>query len=115
MAATRADRRGKGQPALHILGHRDSFAGTGGYFFSGLGGGGAWRFGFAGLTFFGGRSTITLPEIGENDGENELFLAVVVELNRDVFFIAYLHGTETELHMLDLGARGEGRFCRHIR
>jgi hypothetical protein len=63
--------------------------------------------------FFHGRSSIALLQVGENDLQNELLFAVIVELDHDVVFIAGHHASEPKLGMIDLGSLREGGFSGH--
>ena len=52
-------------------------------------------------------------KIRQNDGEDELFLAMVVELNHNIFFVTGEDAAQTELGVVDLRALGEGGFASH--
>lgn len=64
---------------------------------------------------FDWRGAVTLLEIGQNYGEDELLFAVVVPLNYNVLISARHHSAKTELRMLNLSTLVEGGFCSHLR
>ena len=56
-----------------------------------------------GGALFGRRLAVALLQVGKNDRGDELLLAVVVELDHNLFVVAGKYGTKPELAMLDLG------------